>query len=98
MKKLYILLIISILILNQHMHKSYAIFAKFIETCKDFADYLVDEAGNVRRRGIVPKLSDLKEIAFIMTAKALSIDSENYLFSKLAEYKSSFSDKIFLLH
>ena len=65
-KKLYISLTINklkankLLIHNQVMHKLYAIFAKFLNICKQVAGNLVDESGNVPRRGVVPRFSDLE--------------------------------------
>lgn len=43
---------------------------------------------------MVPRFSDLEVVALNLTAEALSIDSENYLFHKLAEYRSSFTNLI----
>ncbi len=92
-KKLHILLIISILevtkllIYNRHMHNLYTIFAKILEINKRFAIKLVDKKGNIPRRGVVPKFSDLEVISLSMAAESMGIDSENYLFSKLERYK-----------
>ena len=100
LKKLHMSLIISILevykllISNQRMYNLYAIFAKYLEICKSFSGNLVNEAGNIRRRGVVPKFSDLEVIALSLTAETMSIDSENYLFMQLAPYKSSFPNMI----
>jgi hypothetical protein len=76
------------------MHNLYAIFAKFLEICKHFSNDLVNEAGNITRPGVVPKFSDLEVIALSLTAEMLSVDSENNLFNRLAEYKSSFPNMI----
>jgi len=62
------------------MHNLYAIFAKYLEICKQFSKDLVNESGNITRRGVVPKFSDLQVIALSLTAETLSIDSENNLF------------------
>ena len=43
----------------------------------------LNEKGNVPRRGVVPTFSDLEVVALSITAEALSIDSENYLFKRL---------------
>ena len=100
LKKLHMSLIISILevykllISNQHMYNLYAIFAKYLEICKSFSGNLVNETGNIRRRGVIPKFSDLEVIALSLTAETMSIDSENYLFIQLAQYKSSFPNMI----
>ena len=93
-KKLHISLIFSILVVtkltiyNLRMHNLYAIFAKFLDICKAFAKYLVNENGNLPRRGVVPRFSDLEVISLSLTAESLGIDSENYLFSKLEEYRN----------
>ena len=100
LKKLHMSLIISILevykllISNQRMYNLYAIFAKYLEICKSFSGNLVNETGNIRRRGVIPKFSDLEVIALSLTAETMSIDSENYLFMQLAPYKSSFPNMI----
>lgn len=99
-KKLYILLIISILVVTklliyiQHMHNLPTIFAKYLEICKHFSNDLVNEAGNITRRGVVPKFSDLQVIALSLTAETLSIDSENNLFNRLTGYKACFLNMI----
>ena len=72
-KRLYILLIFSklevirLLIYTQRMHNLYAIFAKFLNICKQVAGNFVNELGNVPRRGVVPKFSDLEIVALNMT-------------------------------
>lgn len=99
-KRLYIslilckLVVLKLLITNHRMHNLYAIFAKFLEICKRFSKNLVNEHGNISRRGVAPRFSDLEVVALNLTAEALSIDSENYLFHKLAEYRSSFTNLI----
>ena len=65
------------------MHNFVAKFGKILEICKQFAGNLVNEKGNVPRRGVVPTFSDLEVVALSITAEALSIDSENYLFRRL---------------
>ncbi len=54
-------------------------FARILEICKDFAGNRVNAFGNVPRRGVVPKFSDLEVIVLGITAEAFSFDSENYL-------------------
>ena len=99
-KKLRMLLIISILevtkllIQSQHMHNFHTIFARFLEICKHFSNDLVNEAGNIKRRGVVPRFSDLEVISLGLTAETLSIDSENNLFNRLTEYETSFPNMI----
>ena len=86
-KKLCILLIFSklkvtkLLIDKYRMHNLYAIFAKLL------AGNLVNESGNVPRRGFVPKFSDLEVVALNMASEAVGIDSESLLFAKLQEYR-----------
>ena len=63
------------------------ILAKFLEICKDFSLNLANESGNVPRRGVVPKFSDLEVIALSMTAEHFSIDSESLLFHILHKYE-----------
>lgn len=93
-KKLYISLIFSNLVaskllnINQRMYNLYTKFVKILEICKDFSENLVNERGNIPRRGKVPRFSDLEVVALTLTAESESIDSENWLFEyKLQEYK-----------
>ena len=76
------------------MHNLYAIFAKFLDICKMFSADLVNEKGNIPRRGVVPKFSDLEVISLSLAAESIGIDSESFLFSKLNEYKDDFSSLI----
>ncbi len=82
-KKLCILLIFSklnvtkLLIDKYRMHNLYAIFAKLLNICKQIAGNLVNESGNVPRRGVVPKFSDLEVVALNMASEAVGIDSES---------------------
>ncbi len=59
------------------MHNEYANFVKILEICKDFSKDLVNERGNLPRRGVVPRFSDLEVISLSLTAEYMSIDSEN---------------------
>ncbi len=100
-KKLYISLNFSILavektvkILVQIMYNFAAKFAKILETCKKFSTDLVNDLGNIPRRGVVPKFSDPEVIAMSMTAESESIDSENRLFELLRHCKSDFPNLI----
>lgn len=92
-KKLCIFLIFSklkvakLLIDQYRMHNLYAIFAKLLNICKQIAGNLVNESGNVPRRGVVPKFSDLEVVALNMASEAVGIDSESLLFAKLQEYR-----------
>lgn len=94
LKKLCIILIISklkvsnLLMYNCHMHNLYAIFAKYLAICKQIAGDLVNKQGNVPRRGVVPRFSDLEIVALSMASESIGIDSESLLFAKLQDYKS----------
>jgi hypothetical protein len=58
--------------------------------CKKFSQNLVNELGNIPRRGSVPRFSDLEVVALALTAELESIDSEKWLFDyKLQEYKTN---------
>lgn len=89
-----ILEVTKLLIQSQHMHNFHTIFARFLEICKHFSNDLVNEAGNIKRRGVVPRFSDLEVISLGLTAETLSIDSENNLFNRLTEYETSFPNMI----
>ena len=69
------------------MHNLYAIFAKFLDICKMFSADLVNEKGNIPRRGVVPKFSDLEVISLSLAAESIGIDSESFLFSKLFKFR-----------
>ncbi len=70
------------------MYNLYTKFVKILEICKQFSENLVNESGNVPRRGPVPKVSDLEVVALFLTAETESIDSEKWLFDyKLQVYK-----------
>lgn len=59
---------------------------EFLEICKKFSCNLVNDNGNISRRGPVPRFSDLEVVALSMATEAEEIDSENWLFeSKLNE-------------
>ena len=73
---------------NHHMHNLHTKFIKILGICKQFSNNLVNEQGNVPRRGPVPKFSDLEIVALSLAAEAESIDSEKWLFEyKLQEYR-----------
>lgn len=76
------------------MHNLYVIFAKFLNICKQMAGNLVNESGNIPRRGVVPRFSDLEVIALNMTSEAMGIDSESLLFSKLQDYRKEIPNLI----
>ena len=93
-KKLCIFLIFSklkvtkLLIDQYRMHNLYAIFAKLLNICKQIAGNLVNESGNVPRRGVVPKFSDLEVVALNMASEAVGIDSESLLLSEISDNSS----------
>ena len=94
MKKLCISQIFSKLGVNKllisntvHMHNFITKFVKILDIFKEFAGNRVNELGNIRRPGVVPKFSDLEVIALSATAEAYGIDSENYLFKRLESEK-----------
>ncbi len=74
-KKLHISLIFSNLVVfktlspNHRMYNLYTKFVKILEICKQFSENLVNESGNVPRRGPVPKFSDLEVVALSLTAE-----------------------------
>ena len=77
------------------MYNLYTKFVKILEIYKQFSENLVNESGNVPRRGPVPKFSDLEVVALSLTAETESIDSEKWLFDyKLQEYKDSIPNLI----
>ena len=80
---------------HQRMYNLYTKFIKILEVCKQFSQYLVNEAGNIPRRGPVPKFSDLEVIALSLAAETESIDSEKWLFDyRLQEYKNGIPNLI----
>lgn len=77
------------------MHDIKANFDKIVELLKDILSDEVNAKGNYARRGVVPRFSDVEVMALSLTAECLSIDSENYLFSKLtSEYADAFENII----
>ena len=89
------LVVIKTLSSNHRMYNLYAKFVKILEICKQFSENLVNDSGNVPRRGPVPKFSDLEVVALSLTAETESIDSEKWLFDyKLQEYKDSIPNLI----
>ena len=70
----------KLLILNRIMHNLYARFVKILEICKKIGKDLVNKNGNIPRRGVVPKFSDLEVISLSMTLGNLYIiDSKFYV-------------------
>ena len=58
------------------MYNLYTKFIKILEICKQFSVNLVNELGNVPRRGPIPKFSDLEVVALSLTVETESIDSK----------------------
>ena len=77
------------------MHNIKTNFDKILGVVKDIVGDEINEKGNYLRPGTRPKFSDIEVIALSLTAECLSIDSENYLFSKLIkEYLHEFDNMI----
>ena len=57
------LVVIKTLSSNHRMYNLYTKFVKILEICKQFSENLVNESGNVPRRGPVPRFSDLEVVA-----------------------------------
>ena len=68
------------LITNPRMYNLYTKFVKILEICKQFSQNLVNEQGNITRRGPMPKFSDLEVVVLSLTAESESIDSEKMAF------------------
>lgn len=60
---------------NLVMFNLYTKFVKFLEICKKFSNNLVNDNGNISRRGPVPRFSDLEVVALSMAAEAEQIRS-----------------------
>ena len=65
------------------MRNFIANFVRILGICKYFAGNRVNALGNIHRRGVVPKFSDLEVVALGITAEAFGFDSENLLFHRL---------------
>ena len=83
-KKLYISLIFSNLMVsktlssNHRMYNLYTKFVKILEICKQFSENLVNESGNVPRRGPVSKFSDLEVVAYSTNTALLPLMPMHY--------------------
>ena len=51
----------------------YTKFLNFLEICKQFSNELINEKGNIVRRGSVPRFYDLEVVALSMAAEAEEI-------------------------
>lgn len=69
----------KLLIDKYRMHNLYAIFAKYLDICKQIADNLVNARGNLPRCDVVPKFSDLEVVALSTAFESIGIDSESLL-------------------
>lgn len=93
-KKLRISLIFSNLVVvktlnsNHCMHSLYANFVRILEVCKQYSLDLVNDKGNMPRRGVIPKFSDLEVIALSLTQETMGYGSECYLSGQLEDYHS----------
>lgn len=77
------------------MHNIKTNFDKILVVIKDILKEEINAQGNYSRRGTRPRFSDAEVMALSLTAECLSIDSENYLFSKLnKEYRDGFKNLI----
>lgn len=65
------------------MRNFMANFVRILGICKAFAGNRVNQLGNIPRRGVVPKFSDIEVVALGITAEAFNFDSENFLFHRL---------------
>ncbi len=80
---------------SHRMYNLYTKFIKILEICKQFSVNLVNELGNVPRRGPIPKFSDLEVVALSLTVETESIDSKKWLFDyKIQVYKSNIPNLI----
>jgi len=48
-------------------------FVKILDICKKFSNNLVDNRGNIPRRGVIPRFSDLEVIALSLLLKILAL-------------------------
>ena len=76
------------------MHNFCTKCGKILVICKRFSKNLVNEFGNIPRRGVVPKFSDLEVIALSLVADTMSIDREIVFFVRLQTYKNEFPNLI----
>lgn len=72
------LMVSNQLITSSYMHNLYAIFAKYLDICKQFAGNLVNEQGNMPRCGAVPRFSDLEVVALSMVPNPLALTANPF--------------------
>lgn len=77
------------------MHDLYAMYTKTLEIAKQIFEDDLNEDGNFTFKPVQPKMSDIQIIALAVAAESASIDSENWLFSKLkTDYRLRFHNLI----
>ncbi len=77
------------------MHNIRTNFSKFYGICKELFEKEVDNKKNFQFYPVPPKMNDLEILALACCMEALSIDSENLLWSKLkTDYASLFANLI----
>ena len=54
------------------MHNLYARFVKILEICKKIGKDLVNKEGNIPRRGVVPKFSDLEVLSLSRVSRKIA--------------------------
>ena len=69
-------------------------FNKILPIVNEKLSNYINSDGNIPRKGPKPKFSDAEVIALNLTAECLMIDSENYLFKMLNNYKHYFPNLI----
>lgn len=65
------------------MHNIATNFRRFYGICKDIFSEQTNSLGNFQRYPVAPKMSDLQLVALSLCMEALSIDSENLLWTKI---------------
>lgn len=83
---LYPFMDLKVVYIDISMHNLLAIFAKFLDICKEKAENLMDSRGNLCYRGVVSGFIDLKAVALNIASEAMGIEGELLLFVRLQEY------------
>ena len=87
--------VITISLSNMHNLKTN--FDKFLELTNKYLSTSLNASGNVKAYRHIPKMPDSHIIALSLCQEALSIDSENFFWSKLkTDYKDEFPELIHL--
>ena len=80
---------------NQDMHNIKSNFDKILETIKSLPLNIFNDKGSVKRPGPTSKSSDLEVVSLNIVSEYMSIDSENFLFKKIAScHKDDFPNII----